>query len=194
MQRRRRRTREWLWSPWGGLERQGGPDDGMLTLREPGHHSPLLDQVMLTEDTTDIWLCRLLPVATACDAEWFPETSGSHVHIKVGQSMREDGDSRRNSSLLTQQRLTGHLLCATLGAGRGWGGCLETRKIEPHRGGSTQRPTSHEALGGLGSEQWHEKDLEDRDRDGRKEKGQKRWGWQVGGSTRDSGKAQDSGA
>lgn len=39
--------------PGAGMERQDGPDDCVLTPREPGHHSPLhkslLDQVMLTE-------------------------------------------------------------------------------------------------------------------------------------------------
>lgn len=71
------------------MERQDGPDDGVLTPREPGHHSPLqgslLDPVMLTEGSPGS--SQWPQLATA---EWFPEISGSNVHIKVGQSMRGD--------------------------------------------------------------------------------------------------------
>lgn len=80
--------------PRAGIRKQDWPDDHVLTLKEPGHHSPLpggatpgLDQVMLTEGTMAIWLPGLLPAAPARGTEWFPEIRGSNVHMEAGQSM-----------------------------------------------------------------------------------------------------------
>lgn len=76
-----------------------------------------LSWVRLTEGHDRHLAPPLLPVATACDAEWFPEPCGPSVHTQAGQSVSGDGDSRRNSSFPIQQRLTKHLLHARLGAG-----------------------------------------------------------------------------
>ena len=43
---------------------------------------------MVTEGATDIWLSRLLPVATAGDTEWFPEIMVQMSH-EQSQSFKE---------------------------------------------------------------------------------------------------------
>ena len=97
--------------PRAGIRMQDWPADYVQVPREPGHQSPVhggvtpgLNWVELTKGTTGIWFPQLLPAALAWGTEWFPEISGSNIHIKLRLSMREDrGGFRRNSSNLSQQ-------------------------------------------------------------------------------------------
>lgn len=77
--------------PRAGIRRKAWPADCVQVLREPGHQNPLhrgatpgLIWVRLTEGTTAIWFPQLLPAALDWGTEWFPEISGSNIHIKLG--------------------------------------------------------------------------------------------------------------
>lgn len=77
--------------PEADMERQ----DGLMTVcRPPQGAWPSQSSIWTSAGLghADRRLPRLLPVVIACDAEWFPETSGSKVHIKAGRSTRGDRD------------------------------------------------------------------------------------------------------